>query len=401
MKVKAPLHLATLLLSICTASIGVSQTYNIEEVGKQVILLNNKKEYDQTILLLEGILADKRATVDDRYGAYFLKYQTYKRLFSYDKADYNLNLALEEGIKGKHKEDVIARVKFEKLFMAFDLLLFDKVNQLLLSITQEDLNRVSATTQGYYYGVLGVLEIKREEFRKAETYFDKATVLLEEHNPANLPMIYRKQIDLYRYLNEYDKSIASFEKGLYYAKKYNTDVYILNMYFDLAHFYKEIGDVDRAVETQEICNQLAKAYDEGGILGRLNVLESKLELQRIEEAKKKDRTIIVGLIGSLFVVIVLLFLLYKYIQKLRKSKVALEEENESLREAILRSVSGMETDRDEMTQLTDRQREIIELVKLGKTNKEIGLLLFVSENTVKYHLKNIYDVLRVSKRVEL
>lgn len=33
--------------------------------------------------------------------------------------------------------------------------------------------------------------------------------------------------------------------------------------------------------------------------------------------------------------------------------------------------------------LTDRQLEIIKLVKEGKTNKEIGTALFISENTDK------------------
>jgi len=54
-----------------------------------------------------------------------------------------------------------------------------------------------------------------------------------------------------------------------------------------------------------------------------------------------------------------------------------------------------------LERLSDRQFEIINLVKQGKTNKEIGNILFISENTVKYHLKNIYDTLSVTRRIEL
>jgi LuxR family maltose regulon positive regulatory protein len=37
----------------------------------------------------------------------------------------------------------------------------------------------------------------------------------------------------------------------------------------------------------------------------------------------------------------------------------------------------------------------------GKTNREIAQRLFISENTVKTHVKNIYGKLGVSNRVQL
>ena len=48
--------------------------------------------------------------------------------------------------------------------------------------------------------------------------------------------------------------------------------------------------------------------------------------------------------------------------------------------------------------LTDRQKEIIELIRSGLTNKEIASKLFISENTVKYHLKIIYEILDIDHR---
>ena len=51
--------------------------------------------------------------------------------------------------------------------------------------------------------------------------------------------------------------------------------------------------------------------------------------------------------------------------------------------------------------LTDRQKEIISLIQQGKSNKEIASLLFISENTVKYHLKIIYEILDIEHRTEI
>jgi DNA-binding NarL/FixJ family response regulator len=50
----------------------------------------------------------------------------------------------------------------------------------------------------------------------------------------------------------------------------------------------------------------------------------------------------------------------------------------------------------ELYHLSDRQREILSLIHIGKTNREIALLLSISPDTVKFHQKGIYQVLEVS-----
>ena len=51
--------------------------------------------------------------------------------------------------------------------------------------------------------------------------------------------------------------------------------------------------------------------------------------------------------------------------------------------------------------VSDREKEIVRLVTQGLRNKEIGVRLFISEQTVKNHLHNIFDKLGVSDRLEL
>ena len=50
--------------------------------------------------------------------------------------------------------------------------------------------------------------------------------------------------------------------------------------------------------------------------------------------------------------------------------------------------------------LSDREHEILHWVKIGKTNFEIGLILTISPNTVKNHLKRIFQKLDVSCRAQ-
>jgi RNA polymerase sigma factor (sigma-70 family) len=48
--------------------------------------------------------------------------------------------------------------------------------------------------------------------------------------------------------------------------------------------------------------------------------------------------------------------------------------------------------------LTKRETEILKLVAEGLTNEEIGKKIFISEKTVKTHLTNIFDKLKVNNR---
>jgi LuxR family maltose regulon positive regulatory protein len=52
----------------------------------------------------------------------------------------------------------------------------------------------------------------------------------------------------------------------------------------------------------------------------------------------------------------------------------------------------------EGTDLTQREGDILHLISAGHTNKQIGRALDLTENTVKFHLRNIFGKLRVSTR---
>lgn len=53
------------------------------------------------------------------------------------------------------------------------------------------------------------------------------------------------------------------------------------------------------------------------------------------------------------------------------------------------------------TNLTTREREITELIAWGATKKEIADKLFISEETVKNHLRNIFEKTGCGKSTEL
>lgn len=55
---------------------------------------------------------------------------------------------------------------------------------------------------------------------------------------------------------------------------------------------------------------------------------------------------------------------------------------------------------NQIERLTDRELEVLKHASQGRTNKEIGKLLFISDRTVQGHLKNIYQKFSVTTRTE-
>lgn len=69
---------------------------------------------------------------------------------------------------------------------------------------------------------------------------------------------------------------------------------------------------------------------------------------------------------------------------------------------LARPTSAREADVEGPGALTEREREVLDLLVQGVTsNKDLAERLIVSENTVKYHLRNILDKLHVQNRAQV
>ena len=96
--------------------------------------------------------------------------------------------------------------------------------------------------------------------------------------------------------------------------------------------------------------------------------------------------------------------LFKAIEKILQGEVWLERR-------FMATIIGHISGRAEMTpyerarlliqSLSEREREVVNLICLGLKNEEIAERLFVSESTVRHHLSTIYRKLNVRDRVNL
>jgi two-component system, NarL family, response regulator YdfI len=77
--------------------------------------------------------------------------------------------------------------------------------------------------------------------------------------------------------------------------------------------------------------------------------------------------------------------------------------NPAIINSIVKHSTGLEdgTPEEELAEaLTPREKELLQLISRGLTNKQIALLLSISEHTVKFHLSSIFSKLGVYNRTE-
>lgn len=102
-------------------------------------------------------------------------------------------------------------------------------------------------------------------------------------------------------------------------------------------------------------------------------------------------------VGVVFVIILILPFLYKQLSTVlidHAFALDVKEMHEELEREI---AEGSILPGD----FTDREREITEKLLMGKTYRMISEELYISENTIKFHIKNIYSKLGVHNKTEL
>ena len=155
-------------------------------------------------------------------------------------------------------------------------------------------------------------------------------------------------------------------------------------------------------------------------------LDGLATLQRLQIAKNKTRVIVLTAsddknefvqamkLGTSGIVLkqTATELLIKSIRKVHAGEIWLDSHttaavirqfvaNDEAQPSVHSLVPPPPTRERERSPLSQREREIVALVAQGFKNKEMAEKMFISEQTVKNHLHNIFDKLGVSDRLEL
>lgn len=137
----------------------------------------------------------------------------------------------------------------------------------------------------------------------------------------------------------------------------------------------------------DACRAITTRFPAIGVIILTTFLEEQLVLQAIQSGAKgyvlKD-------VDALD--------LAKMIRAVHRGEAAIDTRITPL---VLKHVAGVRPESQNAIQWSEREREVIRLLAAGRSNRQIGLDLNISESTVKYHLRNIMDKLNVRARTEV
>lgn len=401
-----PLYRLFIVFSLLFGSTIHARHIHLDSLRNQVDHYNRYEEYKISIRLLSDFLSDKERTPYEKYSAYLIKSKIYKKLFNYEQALYNLDLALDEGKKGTKNTIIEQEVKAEKSFIYFDMQEFDEARKLMKELERTAYKDLSSDYIMFLYTQKGYFLMQDKDYKGAEEILNKAMGIAKKNHSQDLPVVYGKQIELYNTMKDTLKRDSIYEEGIRIAKKYGNIKYEFYLNEIMKNVFRKNKDYKNAFDYQIKCDSVFLIYNSSSKSSKIELLEQQMKKKEYEYEIENRRNIQFFLVILSVLLIFVVFILIKLFITNRQKRVLIEKENQYIHSEIerltnLTNKKGLPKVDLSVFNLTERQREIIDLVRKGKNNKEIASVLFISENTVKYHLKAIYTILDIKQRNEL
>ena len=399
--IKKYFPLLLLILFVFTQSFGQSE--KLKKLENQIKTFNDNLQYEKSIAVLNEIITNEQSTHYEKYYAYLLESFTYKRLFNYTKTLHKLDLALAEGLQSDQKEEVKNTIDAEKCFVYFDTQDYPKAEALITQLRKLNFKHLTIPTQSWIIMQDGYIKMLNKDYAKSEQLLNEAAALVKANSPENLPNIYGKKMELFNKMELFEKRDTAFKEGLLLAKKYNKVKYEMYLYQVMRNIFQENEDYKNAFFTQKKYDSIVKYYNATDANGKLELAEKKLEDENRQLKEQNEKYIDYILYGVIVSLLLLLFFAVRLYQSNMAKRILVEKENTRIHNEIERLTQALDEKGNAALNLsnynlTDRQKEIIDFIRSGLTNKEIATKLFISENTVKYHLKIIYEILDIDHR---
>ncbi len=343
----------------------------------------------------------------------------------YDKALYYLKkaLAVETSLENPRSQEYgMANVGEVFLFKKdYDsaYYYFDKALTLSLKNPRKESTAIK-------YTLFGLLYQKKGEYTKSNEYYHKAIADFKKYKNKRylsntLINIGINQLEL----KQYRKAKNNIELGLEKAKQVKSKENTTLAYKALTNYYKLTQDYKNALITQ----QYATAYHDSMV----NVVSQKniISTQIAHETYKKDQVIqdlakskeisdekaksnywrfIFSILVSLIIIAGLLYLILLF---RKNNDLEIQQKNTELQNYLLyidelerKSASNVKLSKEDLSlkfdeyELSKRQVEVLRHISDGLNNTEIAEKMFLSNNTIKTHISNIYSKLDVKNRVQ-
>ncbi|MEQ9466092.1 MAG: tetratricopeptide repeat protein [Ekhidna sp.] len=360
------------------------------------------EEFMDTVTLIDAfnnLGIDYMMQEDDQKAvAYFQKVEVLSRQFNdtlrWGHALNNL------GMMAGYNDDAQAELRFYEQAAA----LFRAINE----------------KEGYANTLLNsgtVYTLYLEQYQKANELYDEALAVFKEIDMSSgIQNTLQSKAENLMYMGRLSDAQTMAEEALAIAKEFQFAQDEIYTYELLSQISLETGDYRSALSYLRSKNEIEGEVFTEEKSRQIAELETKYQTEKKEQElaiaslrllqQQREKYFLIG--ALIFSVTVGGFIILSLKQKAQLKQKLLAEEIENLRlkiNSLLGDSSAIKLSLEELNEqlhqpLSEREFEILNLTASDKTNQEIAEEVFVSVNTVKYHLKNIYDKLGVNNRKE-
>lgn len=276
------------------------------------------------------------------------------------------------------------------------------------------------------YSVLGSSYIGKGQWSKAKSYLEKGITLCRKNRDlTNLFDLLREQSRVYIALGNHSRAgqladeafslinlnggygdlQSALEAKIDVAKAKGQYKSALDLYMQLVLHKDSITNLEAKKKIAELQTEFETERKEAEI-SRLSL---KNDLQAANLASARNLQFAIGICAVMAVLLLAVYFTQRN-KKLNAEREAQEQQYDALQKRYIELLNGPQTfaladdiealNRKVVNPLTEREFEALSLGLQGKSNKEIAEKLFISESTVKFHLRNVYNKLGVVNRKE-
>ncbi|WP_111707206.1 tetratricopeptide repeat protein [Lutibacter citreus] len=399
----------TLLKIKCLNSLGVTyRKLNLEKEAFNV--------YFEALDLSEKFNNQKSVAIAlNGIGNIFIDTKEYDKALYYFRRDYQIELARNNPRGQEYSLSNIGEIFLYKKSYDSAFVYLNKA----LYLTKKFKRKESEAIQ---YNLLGLLFQNKEEYAKSTDFYKRAIPIFTNSN--NLRYLSNTLINIGKnelFIGNSDKAFDNITVGLNNAKNIKSKENIILGYNALVNYYTLTKNYEKALFAYKLAttfhDSIVNESSQKSIISTQIEFETAKKDEQIQKlANEKilselnakshfNKLIIISIIGFL-IVSVLGYLMYLY---RRNSDLEIENKNSELQNYLhqikklkkeAKNKSDISTESFEEYGLSKREIEVFNHITQGLSNDEIAEKMFVSKNTIKTHIKNIYSKLDVKNRIQ-
>ncbi len=429
------------LLFNCSIQSGIGNAFSIKEEldsayyysykALQLAKKNNLKSKEAGYLINLGIINSKKGNFEKALKQYQQAKQFFEKEHKMEEVSFIINnmallfenQELYSDAINYHKKTLLLDREINQQAVPFS---YVNLSRLYLITSKLDsakyyvsLSKKTFTNQNDKYGLAIVEGIQGNIFEKEnnidqakQKYLNTIKMFKEIDNNLTLePLVNMANVIAKNNRINAEEYFLEAEK---IAVKINNKFILDDIYLGMGNFYNKIKEYEKSanyllkridihdeivsVKKDKVIKKLITKY-------KLKEKQQKIDLLHRENEVKKQKLKTRNFIILILFLLIIIILAFTFLLKQKKEQEIINKEIQLQKYLFLMNDNKNKVDINSKAfankySLTNREIEILNLLRKGISYSSIGEKLFISKNTVKYHLKNIYLKLDVKNKIE-